>query len=208
MLHWLEVLYKPVKTFEKSKVNKKAVLNILIVFTVLAILQYFAISNLTSSVYIEALEALPDDFPMPLLVIIVTVFQLIITLVNIIFLTLLFKGITLLLFKGIKFKSILYIIILSQIPTALSVLINSFFIESVGDGMLLSLFGLGYVFSDLTENPIVLNFLNSFELFRLWSAFIITSGFYVYGKKYSLGKTFAIILALYILINTLTGLLL
>ncbi|TYS32983.1 hypothetical protein FZC65_06330 [Bacillus pumilus] len=205
LLHWLGVLFNPVKTFEKTKGNKRAILNILFVFTALAILHYFSILNLTNSVHIKELDELPEDFPMSLLVIIITGIQLIVTFMSVILLTIIFKIISLVLFKGIRFKTILFIIILSQIPNALSALLNAFFVKSIGDGMLLSLFGLGYAISDYTKNVVVLNFLNSIELFKIWAALITATGFYVYTKKYSLLKTCIMIMIIYILINTLTG---
>ncbi|MCY7670118.1 MULTISPECIES: YIP1 family protein [Bacillus] len=205
MLHWISVLFNPIKTFEKTQENKRAVLNIIFVFTALAILHYFSILNLTSSVHIKELDELPEDFPMSLLVIIVTAIQLIVALMSIILLTIIFKVISLFIFKGIGFKTILFIIILSQIPNALSALLNSFFVNSIGDGMLLSLFGLGYAISNYTNNVVVLNFLNSIEIFKIWAAFITATGFYVYTKKYSLTKTCVIIIMINVVINTLTG---
>ncbi|ARK32391.1 hypothetical protein [Halalkalibacter krulwichiae] len=205
MFYWLEVLGKPLETFKKIEQANKAFINILFILITISILQYFSILNLIDTLFVEELVELSVDIPETLLVVIMSGFQLFITFVNIIFLGIIFKLISLFFFKTMNFKTIMFVIILAQLPNSLSLFINSFFIQGFMEGNVLSIFSLAYLVAGFVDLPIVLHILNTVELFQVWSAVIVAAGFYVYNGKYSFGKTFTIVFVTYLLIKTVSS---
>ena len=199
----IAVLYNPLKAFQQSINTKKAMLNIFLVFLIALVFQTIAINKIVSLSDFQQLTGLPENFPTNIIVFIATGFQLFTNFINIVILSFVFKLIGKITHMNINFKFIFYIIVLSQIPILMSVFLNSFFIHTFNNGEIYSIFGLGYFFSSFIDNTYILKLLNTVEMFQLWSAYIITAGFYSVTKKYTFTKTMIIIFGVYYIMNIL-----
>ncbi|HEX6594985.1 MAG TPA: YIP1 family protein [Bacillota bacterium] len=197
----IEVLYNPLKAFGHSINTRKIILNIFLVLLIALVFQSIAINKIVNLSDFQQLAELPENFPTNIIVAFATGFQLFMNFVNIIILSLIFKFVGKITQMNINFKFVFYIIVLSQIPVLMSILLNSFFINSFNDGEILSIFGLGYFFSFFIDNSFILKLLNTVEIFQLWSAFIIAAGFYSVTKKYTFKKTMIIIFGVYFITN-------
>jgi hypothetical protein len=206
LFEWFKVLYKPIDTLEKIR---KPSVNTTVIILFMAIIQGIVVYNLINSDLLIQMVDIEENIPQGLLVSIITVFQLFVTFINVVVMTLIFKLISKFFFGSINIAKLMYLVLLSQIPIFIGLLINSFFTTSMtSQGTILSVFSLGYLGSLFTENDLLLQTMNVFELFDVWAALIIARGLYVFGSTKSLKSSFIIAFSFYFTISIMTTLLL
>ena len=194
-------IYNPTVRLKEENIGfKKISITFFLVMLLSILTQSISINNIINMNSIPELQALPQDFPQHILIIIMVAFQLFLSFFNIISLSVIFRILLKFMKLNTKFKEIFFFVILAQIPILISTMINSFFLTNP-DELILSIFSLGYTLSFFTDNTIILNIFNNFDIFNIWSVIIIATGINNLNSTYSTKKIYISIFSLYFIIK-------
>ncbi|WP_191559527.1 YIP1 family protein [Metabacillus idriensis] len=172
----IQILIKPVEFFSSLRVNRKLGMNILLILAIYGVVSFFLAKYMMQSSEITSILSpeLQNGSTYNILYIGTTLLSVVQFIFNVLITTVIFKVILMFSKVGVSFKGLYHIVFIAQVPIIIGKIINLLFIEQ--GTMDTPVTSLGFTIQNIIESNLIVNLLTNFEIFNLWSLFLIGLG--------------------------------